>query len=247
MQSDSPMPPVCEPETIELKGTTNQDDLPSSRGEWSGFFPSIKQRRASFGADNPPILMGRQPSEEEECNNNSTKSETSNTKPKSPKKGPAPAPPAAHQTNGQSAETQAEINGGLSIAAGLPVAGDSPATGEETGKKKSVKKVVKRTVSVKRSSIPAASFGDGPPDDGSDYIKICGKWVKMKAKSAQANKARAENSTTPGVVPSQPQQGKTRGDSLSSQTEEESIPASRAEWGDNVNIGWYKKIIIPLR
>lgn len=135
------------------------------------------------------------------------------------------------------ATTQTKTNG----------AGPIQPAGKEPSKKKSIKKVVKRTVSVKRSSVPAASFGDGPPDDGSDYIKICGKWVKMKAKSAQANKARADNSVQSGQASGVvlPQQSKSRGSSLSSHTEEDSIPASRSEWGDSVNIGTshYKSLL----
>ncbi|XP_067930969.1 uncharacterized protein [Watersipora subatra] len=44
----APLPPPKLPETIQLHGTSQEGDLPGSRSEWSGFFPSVKQRKASF-------------------------------------------------------------------------------------------------------------------------------------------------------------------------------------------------------
>jgi len=71
--------------------------------------------------------------------------------------------------------------------------GDNSPSGE---KKKVVRKVVKRTVSVKRTTV-APSFGDGPPDDGQEYIKICGKWVRMKGKEKSIPQHDVGNSPPP--------------------------------------------------
>lgn len=132
---------------MELQGSTKIDDLPTSRGEWSGFFPSIKQRKQSYSSDSSP----REASEPN-----------------------------------------------LDVRKTNERASSPPNTSEESKastKKKTVRKVVKRTVSVKKTVIPADS-NDRPPtsEEGVDYIKICGKWVKMKARPSTQKGASLQTS-----------------------------------------------------
>lgn len=94
----------------------------------------------------------------------------------------------------------------------------------EPAKKKTVKKVVKRTVSVKRTRMPVSStdLEQGPPNDGCDYVKVCGKWVRMKSSSTTRPPANLmEMDTTSGA----------------NSDGSASIPLSRSEWGENISVG----------
>ena len=161
---------------------TEKDDLPSSRSEWSDFFPSVKQRRESFVSES----SSSSPSKASPSKEHSTEQNNNTVLIKS-KQNAVLAPPT-EDTN-------------------------SPPT------KKTVKKVVKRTVSVKkttcRTPVSSTDFGDGPPSDGCDYIKVCGKWVKMKSK-----------------FPTQ-----TAADTRQMEEDAENIPISRSEWSGNISVG----------
>lgn len=235
MQGAAPSPPEKDStETIELRGTTTQEEIPTSRGEWGEVFPSVRQRRASFGSDSSAdfsIRNTRSPATE--CNNN-----VNAVKPKSPKKSQAPVPPTSNNSSKEIMNPQPQVTPTLQKQPTPQLVTAKDGGDQDSAKKKTVKKIVKRTVSVKRSSIPASpSFGDGPPDDGCDYIKICGKWVKMKQKTAQAHKMKAGALNSDKSEAISTVQSKRRGSNLSSQIEEDDIPHSRSEWGDNVKIG----------
>lgn len=134
-------------------------------------------------------------------------------------KGPAPQPPAPELSSPQ---PLAPLSSGSQPQ--LLAVNNSDVTTNLDGKRK-VKKVVRRTVSVKKSVAPPTQSFDGPPEDGFDYIKICGKWVKMKTSKSDG----------PVDVNSNRMSATRR--EKETDAEESRIPPSRGEWGTDVSVG----------
>lgn len=215
----APLPPTSPSEVTELKGTTTPDKIPNSRGEWDQVIPSVLQRRQSFGEKLPEKSTSSARSSDKQIPTNSKmedkpKEIVGSKNPSGVKaavvnhntsKGPAPQPPSIPQITSKAEEK------------------------EEIPTKTGAKKVIKRTVSVKRSIIPPSSstFGDGPPDDGHDYIKICGRWVQMKKSGSPQRLEGKQNPPPPPKSPPPPLES----------------PPPPAEWADGVKVGKMCEVI----
>lgn len=254
-QKVAPSPPVYVPETIELKGTSTLDDIPSSRSEWSDSFPSVAQRRLSFNS----------PSSSQNSSHSSRKTKsiapqpptTQSPAPQPPiTQSPAPQPPTTQSPAPQQFTTQPptspppttqppasqksafepSVQESLSPQTfapqshSSPISNSSPKGDPNTPKsnsdsKRNTKKVVRRTISYKKYVTPPTASFDGPPEDGFDYIKICGRWVKMK--TSKSDKPVDDNSNSI----------KSSNSSVEGEMEESQIPQSRGEWGSEVSVG----------